>query len=131
MTAIAVAGVTMASAPPASAGVIPGEEFRYPVGGWTAYGWTNNIPFVSRSLDPESIDAIDLSEHLNEIGQNALGLACNAAWQDQGGGGGTCIEAMLAVIQGRQSLSGGQLPFYTRVYFYPYEYVTVLYYPSG
>jgi len=130
ITAIAVAGVTMASAPAASAGVpIPEPEFRDSAGGWTTYGHlTNDVPFVGRSLDDEAIEYI---EDIRDVGESALGIACNALWGDQGGDGEKCSEVVLAAIEREQPLYWGQRPVWMRVDFYQYEYVTVLYYPSG
>jgi hypothetical protein len=129
ITAIAVAGVTMASAPPASAGVIPEPEIRDSVGGWTTYGHlTNGDPFIGRSLDPEAVEYI---ERIRDVGESALGIVCNALWGDQSGDGEKCSEVVLAAIEREQPLYWGQRPIWMRVEFSQYGYVTYLLYPSG
>ena len=130
ITAIAVAGVTMASAPAASAGVIPEPEFRSPVGTWTTYGGlTSGDLFIGRSLDPESIESIDNFEN---FGDQPLTTACwyLDPFHDEGQ---KCIDVALAAIRQEQQLYAGQLsaPSWMRVVFSQSGYVTYLFYPSG
>jgi hypothetical protein len=131
MTAIAVAGVTMASAPPASAGdplPLPEPEFMHQVDPLTTWGGlTNGDPFIGRSLDPESIDAID---NFRENGDWPLTTACWDLTRRQDAER-TCIDVVLAAIRREQPLYWGQRPFWMRVGFSQYGYVTYLLYPSG
>jgi hypothetical protein len=103
MTAIAVAGVTMASAPPASAGdplPLPPPEWMRPVDAWDSYGLLpNGDPIIGRSLNPESIDAID---NFRQWGDQPLTSICMYLDQFRYDGQ-TCIDVILNFIQQEQA----------------------------
>ena len=140
ITAVAVAGVTMASAPAASAGVpIPEPDFRDPASTWTTYGLTRGAPFIGISLDDPRLD-----QAIHYVDDNAFGMACSALEGHSPdiadtlvaalrGVGQTCAEVVMDAIWQEQQWYAGQLspPSWMRVVFYQNEYVTVLYYPSG
>jgi hypothetical protein len=84
----------------------------HPVDPWTTYGrLTNDDPIIGRSLNPESIDAID---NFGQWGDQPLTWVCMYLdhFRDDGQ---TCIDVMLNAIQREQALYPYQPPSWMRV----------------
>ena len=136
ITAVVVAGVTMAASAPAASAWEPEPDFTYQADASTSYGVNNGVPFISSiSLDPESIQTIFSDPEFVQAVANfgykwalrpvCSGLSANspdiadtlaAALNDKNG---NCVGVALANIRQEQQLQYAQNP------------ITMFFYPSG